>query len=435
MEKITGKIEVEQSFLEKNLRSFKNIAKLKAAIEAAIEGDLTILIKNIMAGSIQLDSSDLHLETNESGSLLRIRVDGLLQTVCTFTQPQHQAIVSRIKLLSGLKLNIEKKPQDGRFTVLFSSEEAGDQEIEIRVSTLPAEYGETVVMRVLNPKSLISLEELGLRKDLYEIFEKQSQKPNGMIIVTGPTGSGKTTTLYAFLKKIRNPEINIITLEDPIEYHLAGISQTQVDATRGYDFASGLKSIVRQDPDVILVGEIRDLETASIALQSALTGHLVLSTLHTNDSTGTIARLQSLGENPVNIAPAINMIVAQRLVRKLCPKCMGLEKISEKDFAEIKQGLSNLGSQVILPELTLETQIGVPKGCEYCNFTGYKGRVGIFEAFLIDDELEEFILTSPSSSALQKMAVEKGLVLMKQDGMIKVLEKVTTLEEVIKAAG
>ncbi len=435
MEKITGKIEVEQSFLEKNLRSFKNIAKLKAAIEAAIEGDLTMLIKNIMAGSIQLDSSDLHLETNESGSLLRIRVDGLLQTVCTFTQPQHQAIVSRIKLLSGLKLNIEKKPQDGRFTVLFSSEEAGDQEIEIRVSTLPAEYGETVVMRVLNPKSLISLEELGLRKDLYEIFEKQSQKPNGMIIVTGPTGSGKTTTLYAFLKKIRNPEINIITLEDPIEYHLAGISQTQVDATRGYDFASGLKSIVRQDPDVILVGEIRDLETASIALQSALTGHLVLSTLHTNDSTGTIARLQSLGENPVNIAPAINMIVAQRLVRKLCPKCMGLEKISEKDFAEIKQGLSNLGSQVILPELTLETQIGVPKGCEYCNFTGYKGRVGIFEAFLIDDELEEFILTSPSSSALQKMAVEKGLVLMKQDGMIKVLEKVTTLEEVIKAAG
>jgi general secretion pathway protein E len=435
MEKITGKIEVEQSFLEKNLRNFKNIAKLKAAIEVAIEGDLTILIKNIMAGSIQLDSSDLHLETNESGSLLRIRVDGLLQTVCTFTQPQHQAIVSRIKLLSGLKLNIEKKPQDGRFTVLFSSEEAGDQEIEIRVSTLPAEYGETVVMRVLNPKSLISLEELGLRKDLYEIFEKQSQKPNGMIIVTGPTGSGKTTTLYAFLKKIRNPEINIITLEDPIEYHLAGISQTQVDSARGYDFASGLKSIVRQDPDVILVGEIRDLETASIALQSALTGHLVLSTLHTNDSTGTIARLQSLGENPVNIAPAINMIVAQRLVRKLCPKCMGLEKISEKDFTEIKQGLSNLGSQVILPELTLETQIGVPKGCEYCNFTGYKGRVGIFEAFLIDDELEEFILTSPSSSALQKMAVEKGLVLMKQDGMIKVLEKVTTLEEVIKAAG
>lgn len=435
MEKITGKIEVEQSFLEKNLRNFKNIAKLKAAIEVAIEGDLTILIKNIMAGSIQLDSSDLHLETNESGSLLRIRVDGLLQTVCTFTQPQHQAIVSRIKLLSGLKLNIEKKPQDGRFTVLFSSEEAGDQEIEIRVSTLPAEYGETVVMRVLNPKSLISLEELGLRKDLYEIFEKQSQKPNGMIIVTGPTGSGKTTTLYAFLKKIRNPEINIITLEDPIEYHLAGISQTQVDSARGYDFASGLKSIVRQDPDVILVGEIRDLETASIALQSALTGHLVLSTLHTNDSTGTIARLQSLGENPVNIAPAINMIVAQRLVRKLCPKCMGLEKISEKDFAEIKQGLSNLGSQVILPELTLETKIGVPKGCEYCNFTGYKGRVGIFEAFLIDDELEEFILTSPSSSALQKMAIEKGLVLMKQDGMIKVLEKVTTLEEVIKAAG
>ncbi|MFA5086998.1 MAG: GspE/PulE family protein [Candidatus Paceibacterota bacterium] len=435
MEKITGKLEIEKEFLERNQKNFKNVPNLKIAIEAALSSDVTFLIKTIMGGAVLLDVSDLHLETTDQGSSLRFRIDGLLQPVCSFSYTQHQSLLSRIKLLSGLKLNIEKKPQDGRFTVLLSNETEGDQEIEIRVSTLPAEYGETVVMRVLNPKSLISLEDLGLRKDLYEVFTKESQKPNGMIIVTGPTGSGKTTTLYAFLKKIRNPEINIITVEDPIEYHLDGISQTQVDADKGYDFASGLRSIVRQDPDVILVGEIRDLETASIALQAALTGHLVLSTLHTNNSTGTIPRLQSLGEQPANIAPAINMIVAQRLVRKLCPKCAREEKISQEAYDQIKKELLNLPKNIDVPELTTETKIGVPKGCEYCSFTGYKGRIGIFEAFLIDNELEEFILTSPSSSALQKMAMQKGLVLMKQDGLIKVLQKTTTLEEVIKAAG
>jgi len=435
MEQITGKIEIENSFLEKNAKSFKNSPSLKTAIESALKEDLSLLIKTIMAGAILLKVSDLHIETTEQGSSFRLRVDGLLDQVCTFTKAQHQALVSRIKLLAGLKLNVEKKPQDGRFTVLMKDGENNLQNIEIRVSTLPAEYGETVVMRVLNPKSLISLEDLGLRKDLYEIFDKQSQKPNGMIIVTGPTGSGKTTTLYAFLKKIRNPEIKVITIEDPIEYHLEGISQTQVDPSRGYDFASGLRSIVRQDPDAILVGEIRDLETASIALQAALTGHLVLSTLHTNDSTGTIARLQSLGEQPTNIAPAINMIVAQRLVRKLCPECSETRKISAEEYEKIKQELKDLPLGIEIPEITTDTKIGQPKGCEHCNFTGYKGRIGIFEAFLVDDEMEEFILTSPSSSALQKMAIKKGLVLMKQDGFIKVLQKITTIEEVIKAAG
>lgn len=434
MEKITGKIEIDSEFL-KNQKNFKSIANFKVAIEGALGGDVTILTKTVMAGAILIGASDLHLETTESGSSLRIRVDGLLQPVCDFGKSQHQAFLSRIKLLSGLKLNVDKKPQDGRFTVLLPDEENNEQEIEIRASTLPAEYGENVVMRILNPKSLISLEDLGLRKDLYETFSQQAEKPNGMIIVTGPTGSGKTTTLYAFLKKIRNPEIKIITIEDPIEYRLEGISQTQVDPAKGYDFASGLRSIVRQDPDAILVGEIRDLETASIALQAALTGHLVLSTLHTNDSTGTIARLQSLGEQPANIAPAINMIVAQRLVRKLCPKCMLTQKIPAEVYEQIKQGLSGLPQNVEIPALTPETEIGMPKGCEFCNSTGYKGRIGIFEAFIIDNEMEEFILTSPSSSAIEKLAREKGLVLMKQDGLIKVLQKITTLDEINKVAG
>jgi type IV pilus assembly protein PilB len=434
MEQITGKVEIEKAFLERHAKSFKNLSGFKQAIDTAVLEDVTLVIKNIMAGAITMGSSDLHLETNEHGTELRLRIDGLLEEVCSFTRPQYQAILSRIKLLSGLKINIEKKPQDGRFTVVLE-EDAGNQEIEIRVSTLPAEYGESIVMRVLNPKSLISLEDLGLRKDLYNVFDEQSQKPNGMIIVTGPTGSGKTTTLYAFLKKIRSSEIKVITIEDPIEYHLSGISQTQVDAERGYNFASGLRSIVRQDPDAILVGEIRDVETASIALQAALTGHLVLSTLHTNDSVGTIPRLMALGEEPANIAPAINMIVAQRLVRKICPKCAEMQKITPELYNTIKDQLKDLPSDIEVPELTPETEIARPKGCDYCNQTGYKGRVGIFEAFLIDDELEEFILTSPSSSALQKMAIKKGLVLMKPDGMIKILQKITTIEEVIRAAG
>ena len=248
--------------------------------------------------------------------------------------------------MSKLKLNITDKPQDGRFSI-----ESGGQLIEIRTSSLPAEYGESIVMRVLNPKNLIALDDLGLRKDLLKTFEKEIKKPNGMIIVTGPTGSGKTTTLYAFLKKIQNPEIKIITIEDPIEYHLKGVSQTQVSPEKGYTFAEGLKSIVRQDPDVILVGEIRDLETAKIALQAALTGHLVLSTLHTNDAAGTIPRLVDLGANASSVAPALKMAVAQRLVRKVCKKCSTLSKPTEKELSEIKKGLKSLPSAIKIPDL------------------------------------------------------------------------------------
>jgi type II secretory ATPase GspE/PulE/Tfp pilus assembly ATPase PilB-like protein len=274
-----------------------------------------------------------------------------------------------------------------------------------------------------------------LRKDLYQTFNDQAKKPNGMIIVTGPTGSGKTTTLYAFLKKLQSPEIKIVTIEDPIEYHLSGISQTQVDPKKGYDFASGLRSIVRQDPDVILVGEIRDLETASIALQAALTGHLVLSTLHTNDAAGTIARLQALGEKAVNIAPALNMIVAQRLIRKICPECATQRALTKEEYEDIKNTLEGMPDKVSVPDFNENTKILSPRGCAHCNNTGYKGRVGIFEAFIIDSETEEFILTSPSSSALEKFAKEKGMTTMKQDGYIKILNGVTTIEEVSKVAG
>jgi len=293
-------------------------------------------------------------------------------------------------LLSHLKLNITDKPQDGRFSILMPG-----ALIEIRNSSLPAEYGESIVMRILNPKSLISLDDLGLNKELYKTFNKEISKPNGMIIVTGPTGSGKTTTLYAFLKKIQSPEIKIITIEDPIEYHLEGISQTQVAPEKGYNFSEGLKSIVRQDPDVILVGEIRDLETAKIGLQSALTGHLVLSTLHTNDAAGTVPRLVDLGADPSSIAPALKMAVAQRLVRKVCKIC------------KAKKG-----------------------GCDACNFTGYKGRIGLYEALLVDAEMEKFILTNPPVSEIKNLAIKKGMVTMYQAGLQAVKDGLTTLEEV-----
>jgi type II secretory ATPase GspE/PulE/Tfp pilus assembly ATPase PilB-like protein len=377
-----------------------------------------------LGGAIKLEASDIHIEPKENEARLRVRLDGILQDVLIFERKIYEALLSRIKLLSGMKLNIFDRPQDGRFTVLFEK-----LPIEIRSSTLPAEWGESVVMRILNPKSLISLEELGLREDLLKIFKEEIKKPNGMIIVTGPTGSGKTTTLYAMLKKIQKPEIKIITIEDPIEYHLEGITQTQVDPKAGYDFANGLRAIVRQDPDVILVGEIRDFETAKIALQAALTGHLVLTTLHTNDAAGTVARLIALGEKPVNIAPAINMAVAQRLVRKVCKNCSALVKPNEEELEKIMKGLKDLNIKI--PK---DLKIKKPKGCEDCNFTGYRGRTGIFEAFLVDDEMERFILTSPSISALKEMAKKKGMITMYQDGLLKVINGITTIEEVERVA-
>jgi len=423
--KITGEVKISQSIIEEIQKKVKNISDFKEKIKSSLGKNVTKLLEIILAGAINLDSSDIHIEPEENQVKFRVRVDGILQNVMFIDSKIYQNLLSRIKLLSKLKINVSDRPQDGRFSILM-----GETSIEIRTSSLPAEYGETIVLRILNPKSLISVEALGLREDLFGIFNKEIKKPNGMIIVTGPTGSGKTTTLYAFLKKISKPEIKIITIEDPIEYHLKGASQTQVDPKKGYDFANGLRSIMRQDPDVVLVGEIRDLKTANIALQAALTGHLVLTTLHTNDAAGTIARLQALGEKPNNIAPAINMAIAQRLVRKICKKCVKLEEISAENLTKIKKALRGLPKEVKIPKITSGIKIPKAKGCNFCNSTGYQGRVAIFEAFLIDDEIEKFILTSPSIGALKKLAIKKGMVPMRQDGFMKVLQGLTTIDEV-----
>ncbi len=437
--KITGQVIISPDVLLEVQKEIKNITGFKEKIEAALEGRITELLEIILAGAILLDASDIHVEPKEEQTKIRIRVDGLLQDVLFLNRQTYEKLLSRIKLLSGLKLNIDDRPQDGRFSISVPENTqqtiSKSYSIEIRTSTLPAEYGETVVLRILNPKSLINLEALGLRNDLLKIFNKQIKQPNGMIIVTGPTGSGKTTTLYAFLKEIQKPESKIITIEDPIEYHLKGISQTQVNPTKGYDFANGLRSIMRQDPDVVLVGEIRDLETASIALQAALTGHLVFTTLHTNDAAGTVARIQALGEKAINIAPAINMAVAQRLIRKVCKKCLKKEKVSSSVLEKLKESLKGLPKEIKIPKLGPELKIPKAVGCKECNSTGYRGRIAIFEAFLIDDELEKFILTTPSVAALREKAIEKGMITIYQDAIIRVLEGITTIEEVERITG
>lgn len=430
-EKISEEIKISPAKLSEIRKEVFNILEFQKKIEKFLEKSATELLEIILGGAINLDASDVHIEPEEEQAKMRIRLDGVLHDVMVFGFKVYQTLLSRIKLLSGIKLNITDRPQDGRFTI--SMEETTT---EIRASTLPAEHGESIVLRLLNPKSLIEIDALGLRKDLVEIFNKEIKRPNGMIIVTGPTGSGKTTTLYAILKRINKPEIKIITIEDPVEYHLTGLSQTQVDPTKGYAFASGLRSIMRQDPDVILVGEVRDLETAEIACQAALTGHLVFSTLHTNDAAGAIARLVDLGVRPVSIAPSFNMVVAQRLPRKVCKKCVKFVSPSETDFKKLKKGLVKVPKK-ILPSSFFDSDLKIPKaqGCPACNLTGYKGRIGIFETFLVDDEMEKFILTNPSIVAMRELAIKKGMILMHQDGLIKVLEGITTIEEVERVTG
>jgi type II secretory ATPase GspE/PulE/Tfp pilus assembly ATPase PilB-like protein len=425
--KLLGSVTISPKIIGEVNAEVKDIAGFKKKIEEYLVQNITELLDVILYGAITLDVSDIHIEPQEEEARLRIRLDGILQDVVFFDHAAYHHLISRLKLLSKLKLNVTDKPQDGRYTI-----EVNDLLIEVRTSSLPAEYGESIVMRILNPKSLISLEDLGLRDDLYQIFEKEIKKPNGMIIVTGPTGSGKTTTLYAFLKKIQDPEIKIITIEDPIEYHIKGVSQTQVAPEKGYDFSDGLRSIVRQDPDVILVGEIRDLETAKIALQAALTGHLVLSTLHTNDAAGTIPRLVDLGVEPSSIASGMKMAVAQRLVRKVCKKCSTLVEPTANELSEIKKGLNGLPKSIKLPDLDKIKLAKVKEGgCEACNFTGYKGRQGLFEAFLVDSEMEKFILTNPPVSSVRELAIKKGMITMYQSGLIDVALGKTTMDEVI----
>lgn len=403
---------------------------LEGEIQRGSSARVTQLLDLILAGAYELEASDIHIEPEEARVHLRVRLDGVLQDVTNLTHDMHKMLLSRIKLVSELKLNVHNRAQDGRFTIRTK-----DIDVEVRVSTLPGPYGESIVMRVLHPKAIsMTFENLGMQPPVRELIEKEIRKPNGMIITTGPTGSGKTTTLYAFIKKVREPGIKIITIEDPIEYHLEGISQTQVDHEGNYTFESGLSAIVRQDPDIILVGEIRNRETAEIAMHASLTGHLVFSTLHTNNAPGTIPRLIDLGVAPNIIAPAINIAIAQRLVRVLCSSCKQEAAMTEEQKKLLREAISTIPPQYNVPAIdTVKTFVAA--GCEHCNHTGYKGRIGIFEAFLIDDEIEKLILKNPSEAEVRAVALKQGMCTLQQDGFLKILAGQTTFDELDRIAG
>ena len=430
---ITQRAEIDTEELKQIQEGLTTIKDLEEKLEKS-KSSATELLNTIIAAGLKLEVSDVHVEIISKEEIkLRFRIDGILQDAGKLPLSAFKLLLSRIKMLSGLKLNVHDTPQDGRFT--FKSENTN---IEIRVSTIPAENGENMVFRILDPKTIgLKLENLGIQNYDFKIIEKELQKPNGMIITCGPTGSGKTTLLYAFLKKVNNSEIKIITLEDPIEYHIEGIEQTQVsEGNKAYTFANGLRSIVRQDPDIIMVGEIRDNETSEIAIQAALTGHLVFSTLHTNDASGAIPRLIDMKINPSLIPPALNLVIAQRLVRRVCPKC-SQDILPDKETSEkIKKDLANLPNRVEKPKLeNITIKQTSEKGCLYCSFTGYRGRVGVFELFVIDDEMEKTILKIPSFVEIRETAIKAGMVTMKQDGVLKTLQGLTTLEEAERVLG
>ena len=432
-ENITGKVSITKARLSDLIARFISIDAVNRELANIdfLKTSVVTIIEIILAGSLSLRASDIHMEAQEKGAKLRFRIDGLLHDIFSgFPQSSYGNLISHIKLLSGMKLNVHDEAQDGRFAIRLA-----EKEVEMRVSILPAEFGETIVMRILDPAAtMIGLPQLGLREDNLKLVKKQLNKPNGLILNTGPTGSGKTTTLYAFLRSINSPEEKIITLEDPIEYQIEGIEQTQVDEEAGYTFANGLRAIVRQDPDIILVGEIRDLETADIALQASLTGHLVLSTLHTNDAVGAVPRLINLGIKSVSIGPALTLVIAQRLVRVLCLQCKKQTSIDTATAEKIKKFLDRMPAKIDKQKYA-NPVIYEPVGCDKCNKMGYMGRVGIFEFLEGGPDIESTILKEASEIALREVAKRQEMVTMQEDGILKVISGDTTFDEVVGATG
>ncbi|MEN9341939.1 MAG: hypothetical protein RIQ54_195, partial [Candidatus Parcubacteria bacterium] len=439
---ITGKLTLkndEHDSIGKKIATFQSAKKYFEGLDFG-KVSTTQLFDECVIGALSNHASDIHFETEEQHGRIRYRIDGLLHDVCTVIPPgSYRNLMSRIKLLSGLKINVRDHSQDGRFTIHMDT-----KDIEVRVSIIPGQFGETVVMRILDPDSLvIDLTKLGMRSDDLEMIKKDLDRPNGLILNTGPTGSGKTTTLYAFLQNVASSQNKVITVEDPIEYRIPNISQTQVDPEAQYTFASGLRSILRQDPDVILVGEIRDEETADMAMQASLTGHLVFSTLHTNDAIGAIPRLIDLGVRSATIGPAVAVVIAQRLVRRLCPVCKQAVSIDDLAKKNIETLLLHLPERIdktpyqnfLNQQSPVPQVIYKPIGCDQCSGFGYKGRIAIFEFFRMSPELEEAILQSASEVTVRAIAKQQKMVTMQQDGILKVLTGETSFEEVEEVTG
>ncbi|HRY30837.1 MAG TPA: GspE/PulE family protein [Candidatus Paceibacterota bacterium] len=427
-----GTLDVASDFVEEFIKKVRSIDGARKLIEDVKQMKKSFrvsrIVEIVVAAAIASKSSDIHVEPEEESITVRFRIDGVLTKVTSLDFETYNLLLSRIKLLSGLKLNIKNQAQNGRFSVKI-----GEIEFEIRTSTLPGNNGESIVMRLLDPNSLsVPLTDLGIPQKLLGLLNKEIEKPNGLILNTGPTGSGKTTALYAFLSRIKNPGIKIITIEDPIEYHLTGVVQTQVDQHKNYDFASGLKNSLRQDPDVIMVGEIRDNDTAETAVQAALTGHLVLSTLHTNSAAGAFPRLTDLGVDPKITTSAVNVVIAQRLVRRICKHCGKKVKISSDKIERVKKCYDGIVDRDI-PAWSEE--VYEAQGCEKCNNTGYSGRIGIFEAIFMDKKVEAAVHSIASEDEIAETARPQGVMNMQEDGLVKILDGITTIDEVERVVG
>ena len=404
------------------------LKELDAAVQKVTTTDFVALI---IAISLSSGVSDIHIEAQEKQVDVKYRIDGILQKVAAVKKEYWSRIVNRIKLFSGLKLNITTVPQDGRFTI-FTTE----GKVDVRVSTLPTSYGESIVMRLLKPGTIgLQFEQLGIRGKAYEQLKREVERPNGMIITTGPTGSGKTTSLYAILNKLNDGATKIITLEDPVEYQLAGISQSQIDKSKDYTFAKGLHSILRQDPDVVMVGELRELETAEVAIQAALTGHLVLSTIHTNSAAGAVPRFLSMGVQPFLLAPALNAVIGQRLVRKIHDACKEETTLEPEKLERVKKIVATINPESGYTVDVNAMKFSHGKGCEACGGTGYKGRLGVYEILTMSPAIEKVILSGKVSEYdMQDIAMQEGMVSMVQDGILKALDGITTVDEVFGVA-
>jgi len=395
--------------------------------EAPISKVVAVILRHAVEGK----ASDIHIEPTRDKLRVRFRLDGVLHSSLLLPMKIHQAVLARVKILSNLKIDEMRVPQDGRFSTKFDG-----KDIDFRVSTFPTTQGEKVVLRVLDPTTgLLEMEQLGLAGRNLKVIKEAIEKPYGMILATGPTGSGKTTTLYAIMRILNEEGVNVVSLEDPVEYYMEGVNQSQTRPDIGYTFATGLRSIVRQDPDIIMVGEIRDEETAFLATHAALTGHLVLSTLHTNNAIGTIPRLIDLGVKPYLIPPTVNISLAQRLVRKLCPECKKkvkpATKIRDLILAELDAIPSSAKGDLKIPK---DLTIFEPVGCKKCRFEGYSGRIAVFEVLAMTDSLADLILKEPSEVKILEEAKNQGMITMKQDGILKVLDGITSIEEVLRVA-
>lgn len=406
--------------------------KLQQLQDAILAGNIPQLVLNMISYALDVRSSDIHIEPEQNTIRIRYRVDGVLRQIVEYPHNIHPAVVSRVKIMSNLRIDEQRIPQDGRCTV--TTKEGRD--MDLRISTLPTVNGEKVVMRIQDrSRQIPDLPELGLQGLSLKFFEDALSLPNGIILTTGPTGSGKTTTMYSSLARLNKIDVNILTIEDPVEIQMDGLNQSQVHPDINYTFANGLRTALRQDPNIIMVGEIRDRETIDIAIEASLTGHLVLSTIHTNSAIETLTRIENMGVAPFLIASSIELIIAQRLVRKLCDQCKQPDQPNAEMLGNVKYALDNLHSTDEIEPAKLQTlQFYKAVGCDACDHIGYKGRLGLYEIMRMSNELRRLILAQTSSIELEKAALKNGMISLEQAGLIKALKGETSLDEIYRVA-